>query len=523
MSNLRIGGLSSGIDVDMMVSDLMRVERMRVDAVKQKKQQVEWQREDFRILNSSLMALRTAAFNMKLQGTFLAKSTVSSNEDALTATAGVAAAQGSYTVTVTNLAAGVNKGSQSRLAEEKNADGTTKTLQEQFGDLADTITFTLEGKLGADGITRNSQAFTIDTATATVNTLVAEINLYSNTLGISASYDADNNRFFLTTTGTGADYGLRVTSDSDDLLSDATGAGSGKLQLLLQTGTLYQGQNARFDFGDVTGIESATNTATVNGLTLNLKQGGGATGTVTVTGNVDAVYNSIKAFVDQYNTTLELVNSKLTEQRYQDYLPLTDAQREVLSESRETAWEAKARSGMLKNDSYLTGAVSKIRSAASAIVSGIGPVMVNGQSITYHSLAAVGIVTGGYQEAGKLHLINDGAALKEAIQNDPEGVMKLFTQNTGAAGAEGIAQRLYAEVDYVIKGIMDKAGTSASLTDQSFLGKAMSRMDKQIRDMEDRLVKTEDRYWKQFTAMEKALNQLNAQSAWLVQQFSFGK
>ena len=40
--------------------------------------------------------------------------------------------------------------------------------------------------------------------------------------------------------------------------------------------------------------------------------------------------------------------------------------------------------------------------------------------------------------------------------------------------------------------------------------------------MNQYLISVENRYWKQFTAMEKAIQQMNAQSAWLAQQFGGG-
>ena len=38
--------------------------------------------------------------------------------------------------------------------------------------------------------------------------------------------------------------------------------------------------------------------------------------------------------------------------------------------------------------------------------------------------------------------------------------------------------------------------------------------------LEDRLQRTEERLWRQFTALEMAIDQMNAQSMWLTQQFS---
>ncbi|MHB8916624.1 MAG: flagellar filament capping protein FliD [Desulfocucumaceae bacterium] len=519
MSQLRIGGLATGMDIDQMVKDLMRAQRMKSDRVKQKRQQVEWQRTDFRTLNNSLRALRDAAFNMELEGPYLAKKATSSNEVAVAATAGTTSAVGSFTVNVDWLATGVTRGSQLTLGEETNIDGTVKTLAAQFG-ITGTKTFTLEGKL-VDGVPK-SHTFNIDTSTYTINTLVTEIN--NADLGITASYDSTANRFYLTTTGVGSDYGIRVVNDADFFMSDATGAGTGTLKLLIQNdGARISGQDAQYDFGDVNNISSKTNTFAINGITLTIKAAGAST--VTVARDADAVYNSIKSFIDQYNTTIDLINKELTEERYRDYTPLTDEQREQLSDKQEEDWEAKAKSGMLRNDSYLTGVVGKMRAAMSSVVSGIPSVSVGGQTVTHNSLASVGIVTGYYTEGGKLYLEKDGATLKEAIQNDPDGVMKLFNNASTVAEEKGISRRLYDNLYNAVNEIIDKAGAEStfSLRDDSVFGKKLYDLDEQILTWEDRLVDIENRYWRQFTAMEKAINQMNSQSAWLAQQFGTGQ
>ena len=524
MSNMRISGLSSGMDIDQMVEKLMQAQRTKVDKIKQTRQQVEWQRTDYQTVNNSLRTLRDLTYNMKLQGTYLAKKAASSNESAVSATASVTATPGSYTVSVANLAQGLTRGSQNAVFEESNPDGTTKTLSAQFATLpAGNITFTLAGKLGTDGITRNSHAFTIDTTTTTINTLASEINKYSESLGITASYDSVNNRFFLTTNGTGSQYGIGVSADSDSLLSSGTGLpADSKLQLNIQTGAAAQlGQNAQYSFGDASNMTNSTNTVLVNGITLNLKQGGGVSSTITVSRDVDTVYNSIKTFIEKYNTTIDLVNKEISEEKYRDYLPLTDAQKEQLSEKQQEQWEERAKSGMLRNDSYLNGLINRVRSATSTIVSGIEAVNVDGKVVTHSSLASIGIVTGYYTEGGKLYLNNDGADLKRAIEADPDGVMKLFNNNSAVSSEKGIAQRLYDVLDKGMDDIIDTAGAGSvtSLRDNSVFGKKLRYLDNQVAEWDKRLTQMEERYYNQFTAMENALNRLNSQSAWLSQQF----
>ncbi len=505
--SLRISGLATGIDTDSIVGDLLRAKRIPMDRLKQNKQVLQWQQEGYREINTALRSFRDTVFDMKLQGTYMAKTATSSNEAAMGASAGTSAVPGIYSVNVTQLAEGVSKGSQGALADEVGDNGSTKTLAEQFGlsDTIDTISFTLEGSGG-------SKEFAFDTATANIYHVAAEIN--NAKLGISASYDAAMNRFFLTTSATGESAKILVTADSHNFLTGSPESADGSdsiLQLKLKAGVTYIGQDAEFSFGDAENLKSATNTVTVNGINLNLKQSG-MSGTVTVANNTDAVFNSIKEFVTSYNELIDKINSRLSETRYRDYLPLTDEQRESLSEEQVKKWEEKAKSGLLRNDILLQSVVTKMRAAMFSSVPGPA-----GEG--YRILAQLGITTGSYTEKGKLH-INE-AKLREAIQKDPDGVMDLFTKSSDIYDEKGIAQKLYDEVNNSMSLISAKAGSESTfdLTDESVIGKRLKTIDDNIEKMKDRLIEVENRYWRQFTAMEKAINRMNVQSAWLAQQF----
>jgi flagellar hook-associated protein 2 len=519
-SSLRIGGLASGIDTDSIIKELMKAHRIPLNRLNQDKQILLWQQEDYRAIYDSLRTFRDKVFSMKLQATYLAKKASSSNEAAVTATANPTATPGTYTVTVNKLATGVSKVSQGTLPEETEG-GITKTLKAQFNLSYDNLTFTLEGANG-------KKDFLFNTNTANIYTVVAEINAAN--LGITASYDATLNRFFLTTTSTGATAKIKVTNDPNNFLTGPKEDGSDntlKLKMKLYSAGppesgLYTGQDAEFDLniGDATvqNYTSPTNTPTVAGITLNLKQADPNNPvTITVSNDTDAVFNAIKDFVNAYNEIIDKINGKLTEPRYRDYLPLTDEQREQLSDEQEKKWEEKARSGLLRGDSLLESVVSRMRATMSAVVPGL----TGGQG--YKTLAQIGITTLSYEERGKLYI--DEAKLKDALQKDPDGVMNLFTKSAENYAEKGIAMRLYDDVNSAMALISARAGTSSSYStaDNSAIGRQIAAMNERISTMEERLQQLEDRYWRQFTAMEQAIQQMNAQSAWLAMQLGMGQ
>lgn len=490
----RITGLASGIDIDQWVKDLVKAERTRVDKWYQKKQILEWQREEYRNINTKLLALRNATFDLKLQGSFQAKTATSSDTGVLTATAGGSAVAGTYTLKVHSPASGVYKSSTDALPDEQGT-GRTKTLAEQFG-LTGTVTFTLEGTVNGEAVSKD---FSFDTSTANIYTVVGEINRAG--IGIKASYDSTLNRFFLMTDSTGSSSKLHVKADAEGFLT-----GSLKLDVAVgaDEANAYRGTDAVIDFNDVTGLAFSSNQFTVAGITFNLKNTSAAPVTVNVAADTDAVIDKIKAWVNAYNDAVELMFNKLKEERYRDYQPLTDEQKKEMKDSDIEKWEAKAKSGLLKGDSLLYGVYSRIRSAAMARVEGL--------STAYNNLSAIGITTGSYQEGGKLYI--DETRLRQALIADPEGVTNLFT-----ASGTGLAVKLYDEVNSSMQLITDKAGSSTSYYDSSSIGREISRVNTTISQMEKRLADLEDRYYRQFEAMEKAIQRMNQQSMWLAMQF----
>ena len=80
-SPMRIGGLASGMDIDQIVSDLMKAERMKVDKLYQQKQVMEWQKADYREINLKLRSLYNTSFDMKLSSSYLKYKAIGTMDD----------------------------------------------------------------------------------------------------------------------------------------------------------------------------------------------------------------------------------------------------------------------------------------------------------------------------------------------------------------------------------------------------------------------------------------------------------
>lgn len=510
-SNLRIGGLASGMDTDSIIKDLMQARRIPVTQLEQQKQILEWQQEDYREINTTLRSFRDIVFDMKLQKTFLTKKVNSSDESIVTATANTSAIEGTHTITVKQLAkpAYLTGG-------ELAADSGSSTLNDLGISSAENLIIQVNGQ----------EVFNqeIDPS-LTINELVNKINneQTGQDYQIKASFDENLKRLFIMTTDTGSDQIITLKStDADGNVSNAL---TNALKLTGPTRTKQDGQDAIYMLNGVDNLSSSTNNFTVNGINFDLKGAdAGKEIYISVSKNNDAVFDAIVKFVDEYNKVTESVSDKLYEKRYRDYKPLTDEQREQLTDGQIDQWTEKARSGLLRNDSILSSVYSDMRMTMSKHVNVGGGYEKDGKTVLSNTLASIGITTTEDYMSGQL-VINE-EILREAVEKDPQGVMDLFTKSSDSDDSNeiGIATQLYENVNKAMKNISAKAGSESefSLVDDSFIGKEIEGVDDRIEQMEDRLKQVEDRYWRQFTAMEKAIQQLNSQSTWLSQQFGIG-
>lgn len=611
-SNLRIGGLVSGIDIDQIVSDLMKVERTRVDKLYQQKQLLTWQKEDYRNVNLKLKSLYDFVFKMRLQGTYLKYKTIGtlasglSADSFFTATAGASAVAGEYTVSVRELAESAELKSAGSLSglrgeaitgpvsvEPNNnqfimvVDGVEKIVEIKansynIGELKEALQDAIDKAFGPGKISVNVQNSSLVIAPAESYDKSVTIVLKESSPGLlsalgfsdGATYrqidpsksiaqlranfandpfggnnDLTEFKFTVTANGVSKTFTFSVDESLNSILSKIsadkdlnvsayydpitdkivfktrnTGASASISIVSEEGGGNLFGENGAFKIsGSASGknavvvingitMEKSSNTFTVNGITFTLKKamGEGESATLNVERDIDSVVETIKTFVELYNETIEYINSKLTEQRYRDYPPLTDEQKKEMTEDEIEKWEKMARSGLLRSDQLLISIRDRMRQ--------ILYTPVNGLPAEYDSLLDIGIKSGAYYEKGKLYL--DEEKLREALNQDLEAVMKLFTNQGSDSTGSGVAVSLYDALKNGIKSITDKAGGGDfEVFDNSLLARRIREIDERIDTMEEKLREIEERYWKQFTQMEKYISAMNQQSLWLASQF----
>jgi flagellar hook-associated protein 2 len=478
---IRLTGISnSGLDTDALVKSLMTAKRAGYNKIAQQKTQAEWKKTDYNTMYKALKDFRDkTVFDFNMTSSLLAKRAASSNEAIATATANADAVNFPHTLKVDKLATSASMSSSEAVVS---------------GGLG--ITGTTSVKINGIDIPVND--------TYTINDFASVIN-NTEGLNIKANYDNTLKRFFLYSTESGANSKI-------DLSGNSGNAEAMKLldNLHLDTTTPSTGRDAEFTLDGVD-FKNKDNQFTISGVKYSLKGEGGTT-SITVSSDNDKVIANVKAFVASYNTMLGAINTEINETKYKDFLPLTADQKADMKDSEITAWETKAKSGMLKNDPALSTLSYAMRDAFSSPISGL--------TGKYNTASSIGITTGDYSEKGKLYL--DEKKLMKALEEDPEIVQKIFGTVSDTGNKSGIAVRLSDNLKTAIDKIKVDAGTSDSASSDftSNLGKKINAYDKTMKELNTRLKAMEDSYYKKFAAMEKSLSKLNSQSSWLTQQLS---
>lgn len=235
---------------------------------------------------------------------------------------------------------------------------------------------------------------------------------------------------------------------------------------------------------------------------------------LTASSDINAMVDKVKEFVEKYNELIGGMNTSLKEKKYRDFPPLTDEQRKDMSEKEQELWDEKAKSGLLRSDSIVSGGLSEMRNAIYG--------RVGNEDNIIDTLAEMGVTTSNsYSDGGKL-VINE-EKLRKALTENPDQVVKTLTQSGEKAtdsseDTRGIVQRLRDSMKDFTLNIEKKAGKASSTDQQYSIGKSLIDTNSRISNFQRRLEDIESRYWRQFTAMEQAISKANQQSAFLMGQ-----
>ena len=255
----------------------------------------------------------------------------------------------------------------------------------------------------------------------------------------------------------------------------------------------------------------STKNFSVNGLniTAQVVTGDGDANAISITTSTDTqgIYDKIKDFLSQYNSLINEITSLYNADSAKGYEPLTDDEKDAMSDTEVEKWEQKIKDSLLRRDDNLESLMSAMTSAMS------GAVEVNGKKMY---LSNFGIKTLGYLNApanqqNAYHIDGDEDdanssgnedKLMTAITNDPDTVINFM---------QGLASNLYNSVHKKMQ--MSSLSSIYTVYNDKEMASEYSDYTDLIKKWEEKLQDKEDYYYKKFSSMETALSKLNSQTS----------
>lgn len=323
---------------------------------------------------------------------------------------------------------------------------------------------------------------------------------------------ADNQDSYINKLDAQIEFAMKATTGADP---SGIGYNSGAVRINGEDAEIYL-NGARFT--------SDSNTFSINGLTINAtgitmdkaayenaSEEARVAAAISITTSTDSqgVYDKIKDFISEYNSLINDMTKSYNAANAKDYEPLTDEEKDAMTDSQVEKWEQKIKDSLLRRDTTLGGVMSAMTSIMSKSYT------INGKN---YALSSFGIKTLGYGKAEKneenaYHIDGDsdddtvsGNAdkLLAAINEDPDAVMQFFQQLT---------QDLYSTLGN--KMTATSLSSTQTIYNDKEMAKEYSDYTTTISKWEDKVAKIEDSYYKKFSAMEKSLAELQSKTSQL--------
>ena len=453
-------GVGSGLDVQSIVSQLVAIEKRPLTQLQTKATTIQTQLSTYGKIKSQASALGDAAALLAGASGWNAQKASSSNATAVGVTAGSTAVATSLGVEVSQLARAQSSASLGVTAGA--AVGATGSLQIELGSWsADAVPVFAAG---------SSKSVAIDPAD-TMSAIASKIN--SADAGVTATVlrDGANERLVIRSSSTGVEAGFRLNTPADP--------GLATLGLTNPSdGASFAGQTALDAKVKVNGVEitSATNKMTdvIPGVTLQLNQVTTAPVEITVANDQEAVQKNIQGFVDAYNALNQT---------------LSDATK--YNAANKTA-------GPLQGVSTTTGLQNALRAMLGS--SSVGS--------SFGRLSDVGIEC---QTDGSLKI---NATKLASAQQDLPNLKNLFTANNNDTTTNGFGLKVrdFARGLVAFDGVVSNKATA--------LQDAITRNGKDQDRVTDRAARVEAQLYKQYSALDAQMAQMNALSSYVTAQLA---
>lgn len=355
---------------------------------------------------------------------------------------------------------------------------------------------------GKFSFTVNGKTFSFDADTK-ISEMMQKVN-GDGDVNVKMSYSEITDSFTFRSAATGAASEVRLGKSEG---SSAFGENS---FFAIDDGAAARGTDASITFETSSGTETITQTGnefTLDGVTYTIKEdfdaaADGGNISFGVTQDTGAVIDKVKEFVTEYNKIVETLNGYIHEEKEYDFAILTEAERKDLSEEDLKLYDEKAKSGILRNDGYISGLLSGMRSALYEKVGDTGL-----------SAADIGLTTGAWDKQGQIQL--DEAKLKSALEKNPGVVGEVLagtssSQDTATARTEnGLMTRFYNDIT--------KYQSNMRTTVLAGVNKDINNFNTKIDDQLAKMYEKQEKYYLQFAQMESIMSKYSSQSSYFTQ------
>ena len=399
-------------------------------------------------------------------------------------------------------------------AEELSNKQAEKTkLEEEIqgmedGDAKDKKQAELD-KINQDMVDLNEKktdAQTLASATKTVEDSTSQMqDLTNKYINVTSTTDADGNVTYSATARAALtaevedSYYNSVEYAAKVIANGSTSGGATKIN----------GQNAEIVLNGAT-FTGSTNVFEINGLTFTALSttAAGEEITVTTEDDVDGIYDMVKGFLKEYNTLINEMDKLYNADSAKGYEPLTDDEKDAMSDTEVEKYEQKIKDALLRRDSNLSTISSALKEVMSAGIE------INGKTMY---LSSFGIETLGYFEAADneknaYHIAGDpddtstsgnADVLKSMISTDPDTVVSFFTT---------LSKNLYDKMSSLSKSV-EGYRSFGNFYDDKKMKSDYDDYTTKISELEEKLNDYEDKWYSKFSKMETALAKLQSNSS----------
>lgn len=478
---IRLSGMVSGLDTDSIVKELVSAYSTKKDNLVKAQTKLEWKQEAWKSLNTKIYSFYSKSLSeMRYVTNYSQKATSVSDTTKASVTAGSSTQVGTQTLEINKLA----KSGYLTGGVLSTVDGTAVTGSTKLSNLGVTSSSSLNVTI--DGTTTGVDI----TADTTVSQLITNLKA----AGVNASFDSTNQRIFVSSKKSG--------EDNDFTLS---GSGIDGLGLTTSDAVKTNGQDAQITLNGAV-FTSTTNTFNINGLTIQAKAETEAGSELSVTTSVDTdkIYDMIKDFVSGYNTLVNEMDSLYNADSAKGYEPLTDDEKDAMTDTEVEKWETKIKDALLRRDQTLDTVSGSMKTAMDKTYT------YNGKN---YSLASFGIGRLSYfvsatNEKNAYHIdgneddssvSSNTDKLKAAIESDPDAVASFFTS---------LAKGVYSTLDAKMKSTT--LNSAYTVYNDKQMQSDYNDYEDKIDDWEEKISDMEDSYYKKFSEMETALAKLQS-------------